>query len=83
MDQLVPWSGLGGFLLVVVPIGLLLVMVMIYSELKMVKRALWALVSQLKATRSDLHAAHVDAVHHKEAPSVVHAGEVKQSMFGR
>jgi hypothetical protein len=59
VDSLTPWSGLGGFLLVVVPIGLLVVAILIWYELGHLKRAVWALVSQLKATREELHASRV------------------------
>jgi hypothetical protein len=59
MESLTPWSGLGGFLLVVVPIGLLVVAVLIWFELGHLKRAMWALVSQLKATREELHASRI------------------------
>jgi hypothetical protein len=59
MDSLAPWSGFGGFLLVVVPIGLLVVACLIWYELGHLKRAMWALVSQLKATREELHASRI------------------------
>jgi hypothetical protein len=59
VDSFTPWSGLGGFLLVVVPIGLLIVAILIWYELGHLKRAIWALVSQLKATREELHASRI------------------------
>lgn len=68
MQQLLPWSGLGGFLVVVGTIALPVVLLLVWLELTRVTRALWAIVSQFQAVR-------------REHGSPEHG--VANSMFGR
>lgn len=51
MREFEPWSPLGGLLLVVGAIALPCTIFLLWWELTKVTRALWALVSQLKAAR--------------------------------
>jgi hypothetical protein len=83
VSQLEPWSGLGGFLIVVSSVALPLVALLVWLELTRITRALWAIVSQFQAARRE----HPDAAASRGSTDAKGdfppSHHVVNSMFGR